>query len=85
VCRLILPDQLPRFAASGSDCQTFMADHYPAELLAKIRDVGIDTSKIRRNGDTALIPEDAVTFGGEPSNDDDTKVVRRNGKWWIGG
>jgi hypothetical protein len=85
LCRLILPDQLPRFAASGSDCQTYMADHYTPEERSQLGGVMVDASKIQRNGDTAVVPESAVTFSGRPSSDDDTKVVRSNGKWWIGG
>lgn len=85
LCRLVLPSLMPRFTASGTDCQSFMANHYDASTRARMVDVKVDASRTRRNGDTAVVPQSGVTFAGQPSNDSDTKTVRSDGKWWIGG
>ena len=83
VCALVLPDRRGAFAAAGTDCQTYVARNYDQQQRAAFRDVRVDTGKIRRDGDTAVVPEAAVTFGGRPSHDSDTMTVRKDGKWWI--
>lgn len=82
-CALVLPDSRGAFAAAGTDCQTFLAGKYDAGERVGFRDVRVDPTKVERNGDTAVVPEDAVTFGGRPSDDEDTPAVRQDGKWWV--
>lgn len=82
-CALVLPDARGAFAAAGTDCQSFLARKYDQQEREAFRDVRVDTTKIRRDGDTAVVPEAAVTFGGRPSHDDDTPTVRKDGKWWV--
>ena len=83
VCALVLPDARSQFTAAGTDCQTFLAHHCDPQGRDAFRDVRVDPAKFRRNGDTAVVPEAGVTFGGRPSNDADTLTVRQDGKWWI--
>lgn len=82
-CALVLPDARGAFTAGGTDCQTYLARKYDPQEREAFRDVRVDTAKVEHDGDTALVPEQAVTFGGRPSNDDDTPTVRKDGKWWV--
>lgn len=82
-CALVLPSARGAFAAAGTDCQTFLADKYDQQEREAFRDVHVDPAQVQHDGDTARVPERAVTFGGEPSEDEDTPTVRQNGKWWV--
>lgn len=76
-CALVLPDARGAFTAVGTDCQTFLAGKYDQQDREAFRDVRVDPAKIERNGDTAVVPEEAVTFAGRPSDDEDTPAVPR--------
>lgn len=82
-CALFLPDARGAFAAAGTDCQSFLAGHYNPQGRDTFRDVRVDPAKVQRNGDTAVVPEEAVTFGGQRSSDEDTPTVKQDGKWWV--
>ncbi len=82
-CALVLPDVRGAFAAAGTGCQTFLAGRYDRQERKAFRDVRVDPARVERDGDTALVPERAVTFGGRPSDDDDTPTVRQDGRWWV--
>ena len=82
-CELVLPETRDALAKSGGNCESAFARLYPADKRKAIEDVAVDEKKVERNGDTARVPESAVTFGGEPSTDAATQTVRRDGKWWV--
>lgn len=82
-CALVPPESRGAFAAAGTACQTFLAGKYDQQDREAFRDVRVDAAKIERDGDTALVPEAAVTFGGRPSDDEETPTVRADGKWWV--
>ncbi len=84
-CALVLPASLQRFTATGGDCQTYLGKKYDPTARAAFADVKVDAKAIQVNGDTAVVPESAVTFGGHPSSDGDTKVELRDGKWFVTG
>lgn len=84
-CALVLPTTMARFTAAGTDCQSFFAKQYDPGKRAALKDVKVDAKAIEVNGDTAVIPESAVTFGGHPSSDGDTKVALQDGKWFVTG
>jgi len=85
VCGLVLPASMARFTAAGTDCQSFFAKQYDPGRRAGLKDVKVDAKAIQVNGDTAVVPESAVTFGGHPSSDGDTKVALQDGKWFVTG
>ena len=85
VCALVLPEARHLFTDSGTDCQSFLAKHYDPTARAGLADVKVDAKAIQVNGDTAVVPESAVTFGGHPSSDGDTKVALQDGKWFVAG
>jgi len=85
VCGLLLPEALKRITDTGVECQSFLAKHYDPKARAGFADVKVDAKAIQVNGDTAVVPESAVTFGGRPSSDGDTKVALRDGKWSVAG
>ncbi len=84
-CALVLPAALQRFTASGGDCQTYLGKKYDPTARAGFADVKVDAKAVQVNGDTAVVPESAVTFGGHPSSDGDTKVALQDGKWFVTG
>jgi len=84
-CALVLPAALQRFTATGGDCQTYLGKKYDPTARAEFADVKVDAKAIQVNGDTAVVPESAVTFGGHPSSDGDTKLALRDGKWFVAG
>ncbi len=84
-CALVLPASLQRFTATGGDCQSYLGKKYDPTARAAFADVKIDAKAIQVNGDTAVVPESAVTFGGHPSSDGDTKVALQDGKWFVTG
>lgn len=43
----------------------------------------VDAGRVEIAGSTATIPEDAVTFGGQPSNGGNLRLERRGGRWLI--
>ena len=81
VCGLLLPEALKRITDTGVDCQRYLTKHYDPTARAGFADV----KAIQVNGDTTVVPESAVTFGGQPSNDGDTKVALQDGKWSVAG
>lgn len=83
VCDLVLPDARAKFTRIGSDCQTYLAKQYDPTKRAGLTAVKIDASMTRTNGDTAVVPQDAVTFHGQPSSDADTTTAKQDGKWWL--
>lgn len=83
LCGLFLPEALKRITDTGVDCQTFLARHYDKTARAAFAGVKVDKNAIRVNGDTAVVPESAVTFGGHPSRDGDTKMTLTDGKWSV--
>ena len=83
VCDLVLPDARAKFTRIGSDCQGYLAKQYDPAKRAALKGVKIDASRTRTNGDTAVVPEDAVTFRGQPSSDADTTTAKQDGKWWL--
>lgn len=85
VCALALPALLQRFTATGSDCQTYLGKKYDPTARAGFANVKVDAKAVQVNGDTAVVPESAVTFGGQPSSDGDTKLALRDGKWFVAG
>ena len=85
LCGLLLPEALKRITDTGVDCQTYLAKHYDATARAGFADPKVDKAAITVNGDTAVVPESAVTFGGKPSHDGDTKVALKGGKWSVAG
>ncbi len=85
VCGLLLPEALKRITDTGVDCQTYLAKHYDSKARAGFADVKVDAKAIQVNGDTAVVPESAVTFGGHPSSDGDTKLALHDGKWFVTG
>jgi hypothetical protein len=84
-CALVLPAAMARFTAAGTDCQSFFAKQYDPGKRAGLADVKVDAKAVQVNGDTAVVPESAVTFGGRPSSDGDTKLALRDGKWFVAG
>ena len=84
-CALYLPDARAAFAAAGTDCRSYLAGQYDPQEREAVRDVRVDPAEVERNGDTALVPEQAVTFGGRPSDDEDTPTVEQDGRWWLSG
>ncbi|WP_404380512.1 hypothetical protein LL946_10825 [Knoellia locipacati] len=60
-----------------------MAKEYPPETRAKMTDVEIAMADVDTSADMVKIPEQAVSFGGQPSHDGDTTLVKRDGLWWI--
>ncbi len=84
-CALVLPAALQRFTATGGDCQSYLGKKYDPTARAAFADVKVDAKAIQVNGDTAVVPESAVTFGGHPSSDGDTKVALQDGKWFVTG
>ena len=85
VCGLFGPAALKRITDTGADCQPFLAKHYDEAARAGLRDVKVDASAIRVNGDTAVVPQSSVTFDGHPSHDGDTQESKQDGKWSISG
>lgn len=85
VCGLFLPEALKCVTDTGVDCQTFLAKHYDPAARARFKDVKVDAGAVRVNGDTAVVPESAVTSGGRPSHDGDTKVAKTGSEWSIAG
>ena len=85
VCGLFGPVALKRITDTGADCQTFLAKHHDQAARAGLRDVKGDAGAIRVNGDTAVVPESAVTFGGQPSHDGDTQESKQDGRWGVSG
>lgn len=85
VCDLYLPSVRSRFANAGTDCQTYLAGQYAPGARATFKDPAVDGSKVRVNGDTAVIPVSAVSFAGQPSHDTATRAARQDGKWWLTG
>ena len=45
----------------------------------------VESAVIRVNGDTAVVPDSAVTFGGMPSHDGNTQESRQGGTWSVAG
>lgn len=84
-CALVLPASLQQFTATGGDCQSYLGKKYDPTARAGFADVKVDAKAIQVNGDTAVVPESAVTFGGHPSSDGDTKVALQDGKWFVTG
>jgi hypothetical protein len=84
-CELVLPQARDAYARQGGSCQAALADQYDPEDRASLADPQVDEDSIEVNGDTARVPESAVKFGGEPSGDGRTDLVRQDGKWWISG
>ncbi len=82
-CALVSPAALKRITDTGSDCASYIADHVDGAKRASYIDVKVDAKAIQVNGDTAVVPESAVTFGGQPSSDGDDKVILLNGKWFA--
>ena len=60
-----------------------MAKEYPPQKRSSLTDVEIDMGGVDTSADVVKIPQSAVTFGGKPSNDGDTTLLKRDGKWWI--
>ena len=85
VCGLLLPEAAKRIRDTGADCQTYLAKKYDTTARAAFARVKVDAKAIQVNGDTAVVPESAVTFDGRPSSDGGTKVALRDGKWFVAG
>jgi hypothetical protein len=83
VCELVLPSLVAQYERMGGTCQLAVSQQYDEEDRASFVDVQVDPDLIEVNGDTATVPESAVTFAGEPSSDGSTDLVRQDGKWWI--
>lgn len=82
-CDLILPSIQAKFDQAGRSCQTEIAAQYDAEKRRAVEDVDVDPDKIETNGDTATVPEDAVTFDGKDSTDGSLMLAKQDGKWWF--
>ena len=83
ICDLVLPDARHRFADAGTDCQTYFGKKYNPSVRAGFADVKVDAKAVQVNGDTAVVPESALTFSGHPSSDGDVTVALRDGKWFV--
>ena len=82
-CEFVDDQAKKSFAIFGSTCEVAMAKEYPPERRAKMTDVEIAMDEVDTSADVVKIPEKAVSFGGRPSDDGDTTLVKREGKWWI--
>ncbi|WP_404390392.1 hypothetical protein [Humibacillus xanthopallidus] len=82
-CEFIDERAKQSLANFGSTCEVAMAKEYPPETRAKMTDVEIDMDGVDTSADVVKIPEKAVSFGGRASDDGDTTLVKRDGKWWI--
>ena len=82
----LLAEEMRSFVASvGQSCEAVLADDSDSDLRrAAMRDVKVDSSKVKTSGDTATIPNDAVTFRGSVEPGDGTiHLIRRGGDWLI--
>lgn len=73
---------------SSKKCEEmFAANPKLMEDMAKYKDVSVDASKVKVEGDTATIPGDAVTVtkenGDKATEPSDIKMVRRDGAWYL--
>ncbi|WP_404351683.1 hypothetical protein LG324_02995 [Phycicoccus jejuensis] len=84
-CEFVDEQAKRSFAIFGSTCEAAMAKEYPPETREKMTDVEIDMGGVDTSADVVTIPEEAVSFDGQPAHDGDTTLVRRDGKWWITG
>jgi hypothetical protein len=82
-CDLYLPAVRSRFTTANTDCQSYLAKTYADR--AGFAEPEVDGAKVETDGDTAVVPRAAVSFGGRPSRDTETKAVRQDGKWWLAG
>lgn len=69
--------------AWGGSCEQAFAEEYLPEMRESLAQAEIDESELDLSADVVVIPDSAVTFGGEPSTDGDTTLIERDGKWWI--
>ncbi len=86
-CRLVLPETLAAVARRGGSCETALAANTDNGIRRYPR-LKVDESKVVVDGDAATVPLGAVTadgpFPGQDDDDDeDLRLVRREGKWWL--
>lgn len=82
-CKFVDEQTKKSLAIFGSTCEVAMAMEYPPETRTKMTDIEISMADVDTSADVVKIPEQAVSFGGQPSHDGDTTLVERDGKWWI--
>ena len=82
-CKLIDDQAKTAMATFGSTCEVAMSKEYPADKRAHMSNVKVNMDSVNTSTDVVKIPAEAVTFDGQPSNDGDTTMVKRDNKWWI--
>ncbi|MGN6242904.1 MAG: hypothetical protein ACTHQ3_04440 [Motilibacteraceae bacterium] len=82
-CSLIDPSVIPQLLLKFGSCQLALKQHYTDALRAQLKDVKVDEGAVKIAGDGAFVPQDAITFGGQPSKDGDQQAIRLNGKWFL--
>lgn len=84
-CTLMSPSIDWPTATKGAfpTCQAALFANYTIGGPSNFGDVAVDTSKVTIDGDSAVVPDAAVTFAGKPSGDSDNPLVRIDGKWFL--
>ena len=80
-CRLESPDI--DWIKLGGSCSDVVTANYPPGQSTNFADVAVDASKVTIDGDTALVPAGAVTFGGAPGKDGNNHLVRIKDQWYL--
>lgn len=84
-CALISPDVDWPEATNEAfpTCQAALFTNYSTRGTARFNEVEVDDAKVTINGNTALVPEAAVTFAGKPSTDSDNPLILIDGRWYL--
>ncbi|PPK91889.1 hypothetical protein CLV92_1208 [Kineococcus xinjiangensis] len=78
-----LQEQLQRL--TGKPCEILTAERATEELRRLMADVEVDESMIKVTGDTAHVPEEAISFSDTPSSEGSLDLVLREDRWVIAG
>lgn len=84
-CKLFDPELRDAAAQQGEACEASLSEQYDQEARDGLREVKIDNSLVTLTGDTAVVPEDAISFGDKASRDGDLDFVKRDGDWYLSG
>lgn len=84
-CDLLAPDLRDSLveAGGGAPCGELLRQLSDGEDRAAMVSTDVDVTKVDTSGAAVAVPEDAITFGGEPSTGGDLRLLRQGDRWLI--
>jgi len=82
-CALIDPKMVMLSEMFADSCASPMAEDRTAEEWGTLEGASVDAAQVQVSGDSATVPQAALSFDGEPSSHIDVSLSLDDGKWFV--